>query len=50
MSLENLVGISLQKINPDISMIQRLLTAARRNINDAHVNEISSENRFDAAY
>ena len=50
MSLKNLVGISLQKVNPDITMIQRLLIAAKRNINDAHVNEISSENRFDAAY
>jgi len=39
MSLANLVGISLQKVNPDISVIKRLLTAAKRNINDAHVKK-----------
>lgn len=50
MNLDNLIGISLEKINPDKFMIERLLNAAKRNIKDAHVIEISSENRFDAAY
>ncbi len=50
MSLDNLVGISLEKITPDAAGIGRLLSAARRNIADAHVKEISAENRFDAAY
>lgn len=50
MSLDNLVGISLEKIKPDAALIGRLLSAARRNISDAHVREISAENRFDAAY
>lgn len=50
MSLDNLVGISLEKIDTDASAIQRLLSAGERNIADAHVIEISSENRFDAAY
>ena len=51
MSLDNLVGISLEKITPDTAMIGRLLSAAaRRNIADAHVATISAENRFDAAY
>lgn len=50
MSLDNLVGISLEKIAADASMIGRLLSAAGRNIADAHVPEISVENRFDAAY
>lgn len=50
MSLDNLVGKSLERIEPDSSTIQRLLAAAERNIADAHVAEISSENRFDAAY
>jgi len=31
-------------------MIGRLLSAAKLNIADAHVKEISAENRFDAAY
>lgn len=31
-------------------MIKRLLSAAERNIADSHIIEISSENRFDAAY
>jgi hypothetical protein len=50
MSLDNLVGISLEKVGPDATMIGRLLSAARRNIADAQVSEISTENRFDAAY
>lgn len=50
MSLDNLVGISLEKIDPDEVMIKKLLNAAKRNIKDAHVLKISSENRFDAAY
>jgi hypothetical protein len=50
MSLDNLIGISLEKIKPDAVVIGRLLSAARRNIADAHVREISAENRFDAAY
>ncbi len=50
MSLDNLIGISLEKIKPDAAVIGRLLSAARRNITDARVTEISAENRFDAAY
>lgn len=50
MSLDNLVGISLEKISPDLPMINKLLQASKRNIKDSHVHEISSENRFDAAY
>lgn len=50
MSLDNLVGIGLEKVRPDATMIGRLLSAARRNIADAQVIEISAENRFDAAY
>ena len=34
----------------DAAVIRRLLSAASRNIADAHVTEISSENQFDAAY
>lgn len=50
MSLDNLVGKTLDKIDPDSSVIKRLLSSAKRNIADAHVMAISSENRFDAAY
>ncbi|HGX92784.1 MAG TPA: DNA-binding protein [Candidatus Tenderia sp.] len=50
MSLDNLVGISLEKIEPDNHAISRLLQAAERNIKDAHVEAVSQENRFDAAY
>ena len=32
MSLENLLGISLEKIKPDAAAIKRLLAAAERNI------------------
>jgi hypothetical protein len=50
MSLDNLVGRTLEIIEPDASVIKRLLSSAERNIADAHVMEISPENRFDAAY
>lgn len=50
MSLDNLVGRTLEKIEPDVAAIKQLLSAAERNINDSQVMQISSENRFDAAY
>jgi len=50
MSLDNLVGRSLEKIEPNAAVIQRLLASAKRNIADAQVTVISTENRFDAAY
>jgi len=50
MSLDNLLNISLEKIVPDNTVINRLLKSATRNIQDAHFQEISNENRFDAAY
>jgi hypothetical protein len=34
MTLNNLVGISLEKISADIKAIKRLITAAERNIAD----------------
>ena len=43
MSLDNLVGNTLEKIEADGTAIQKLLSAAERNIADAHVMEISSE-------
>ena len=50
MSLDNLLGTSLEKVEPDVSVITRLIKAAKRNITDSHVTAVSEENRFDAAY
>lgn len=51
MSLANLLKINqLQVHNPSRDAVQRLLEAANRNLADAHITEISAENRFDAAY
>lgn len=50
MTLDNLTGKSLEKIEPDPIAIQRLLDAAERNITDAELIELSNENRFDVAY
>lgn len=50
MTLDNLVGISLARIEPDKLMIRRLLEAAARNLVDARVAQLSNETRFDAAY
>ena len=50
MSLDNLVGKTLEVVQPDKATISKLISAARRNIADAHINEVSAENRFDAAY
>ena len=50
MTLDNLLGRSLESITPDPLMIQRLLEAADRNIEDAQLSALSNENRFDAAY
>lgn len=51
MSLANLLKINkLQAHNPSRDAVLRLLEAANRNLADAHIIEISAENRFDAAY
>ena len=50
MSLQNLVGISLEPIDPSAKTIRRLIAAAERNIADSQVEAISAETRFDAAY
>jgi hypothetical protein len=51
MTLDNLVQIG--KLKPHKTSreeIARLLTAVQRNLKDAHVEENSSETRFDVAY
>ncbi len=51
MSLQNLFDIgSLEQAKPEREDVQRLLSAAGRNLADAGVDAISNENRFDAAY
>ena len=50
MGLDKLAGITLDRIKPDASVVKRLISSAERNIADAHVLEISAENRFDVAY
>ncbi len=50
MTLDNLIGISLERAEADNTSIIRLLNAAERNIADAHIDAVSNENRFDAAY
>ncbi|MDS0861480.1 DNA-binding protein [Burkholderia pseudomultivorans] len=50
MTLQNLLGISLEAIEPDREQVTRLLAAAERNLTDARLAGLSNENRFDAAY
>ena len=51
MTLENLLKIGQLKSHATDSVeVQRLLSAARRNLADAQVQAISLETRFDAAY
>ena len=50
MTLKNLLGISLDAIQPDAAAVGKLLAAAQRNVADAQLAGLSAENRFDAAY
>ena len=50
MTLKNLLGISLDTVSPDKAQLAKLLAAAQRNIADAQLLGLSTENRFDAAY
>ena len=51
MTLENLLAIhKLQSFEASAAGAQRLLAAAGRNLADAGIAALSSENRFDAAY
>ena len=50
MSLDNLVGRTLERVAPERAGIARMLAAAERNLTDARLAALSAENRFDAAY
>jgi uncharacterized protein (UPF0332 family) len=49
-TLQNLVGISLDSIEIDRLMIRRLIEAAQSSLQDAKLKTISNESRFDLAY
>lgn len=50
MTLSNLIGISLEQVKADPAMIQRLLQSAESSLQDAKVEGLSNETRFDVAY
>ncbi len=50
MTLNNLLGISLESIEVDAAMIQKLLQAAASCLKDATVENLSNETRFDVTY
>jgi hypothetical protein len=50
MSLQNLVGISLETITPARETVQRLLEGAGRHIADAKITFVSADTRFTSAY
>lgn len=50
MTLNNLIGISIERVEMDHDTIKRLIKAAERNIADAKLALLSIENRFDVAY
>jgi len=50
MTLQNLVGISLEPITAAKDTIKRLIEAAVRHIADAKVQAVSAETRFASAY
>jgi hypothetical protein len=51
MTLQNLLAIKqLLAHSADRGGVLKMLDAARRNLADARVREISTDNRFDAAY
>lgn len=50
MSLQNLVGVSLETITPSRQTARQLLAGAARRIADAKVKSISAETRFSSAY
>lgn len=50
MALENLLGISLERVEADAATIARLLDAAQTSLADARLTKLSNEGRFDMAY
>jgi hypothetical protein len=50
MSLDKLIGLTLEIIQPDPVTSGRLRTAAQRSLQDSQLTGISPENSFDLAY
>jgi hypothetical protein len=50
MTLQNLLGLSLDSVTPERTQAARMLAAAERNMADARLAGLSAENRFDVAY
>lgn len=50
MTLDNLVGNTLETIRPDRDSVRRLLDAAERSLLDAQLSGLSAVGRFDMAY
>jgi hypothetical protein len=48
--LKNLLGVSLESIVPDKVQVIKLMASAQRNLADAQLAGLSTENRFDLAY
>ncbi len=50
MTLENLVGNTLDKVDPDADTLQRLLDAAKGSLENAKLSGLNEEGQFDMAY
>src|SRR3990172_10751089 len=50
MTLQNLLGISLDAVAPERVQVARMLAAAERNLADTRLAGLSAETRFDAGY
>lgn len=50
MTLQNLLGISLDAVAPERTQVARMLAAVERNLADAQLAGLSSESRFDVSY
>ena len=50
MTLQNLLGISLDAVTPERAQVTRMLAAVQRNLADAQLAGLSAESRFDISY
>ena len=49
-TLQNLLGVSLDSVAPERAQVARMLPAAERNMADTRIAGLSAETRFDVAY
>ena len=50
MTLQNLLGISLDAVAPERTQVARMLAAVERNLADTRLAGLSAETRFDVGY